>query len=485
MTNPTAPLPDEYVSWREFLKGTETSALALVCLAVWLHAADSLIVATMLPSIVEEIGGAALVSWSVSIYEIGSIVAGAATALLTMRYGLRFPMALSAGLFGLGCAISAISPTMEFVLLGRALQGIGGGGLVAMAFVALGVLFPRRYTARAMASVSTFWGLSAFLGPLLGGLFVEYASWRIGFGVFAAQAGVLALWIALRRDTTVKKTEPVGRFPVSRLSLLCLAVVLISYAGVRVEFWRTAGFVLAGVSCLIWFLWRDGKAASDRLLPSAPLDPRHAVGATLLMLLCISMATIGLLAYGPILMTMVHGISVLTAGYLVACSSVGWTLAAVTVSGAPERQDRIWITLGMSMTVLSIAGFVWSIPNGPLWLIGVFSALEGGGFGMAWTFILRRVTALAPTSEVHRVAGAMPTVQRLGYALGAAYVGIVVNAAGFLDMEGPGDAASVARILFISSLPLGILGLGGMVGLVRRHPYDDKFAGRSSNSLNH
>ena len=79
----------------------------------------------------------------------------------------------------------------------------------------------------------------------------------------------------------------------------------------------------------------------------------------------------------------------------------------------------------------------------------------------------------------------MPTVQRLGYALGAAYVGIVVNAAGFLDMEGPGDAASVARILFISSLPLGILGLGGMVGLVRRHPYDDKFAGRSSNSLNH
>lgn len=215
MTNPTAPLPDEYVSWREFLKGTETSALALVCLAVWLHAADSLIVATMLPSIVEEIGGAALVSWSVSIYEIGSIVAGAATALLTMRYGLRFPMALSAGLFGLGCAISAISPTMEFVLLGRALQGIGGGGLVAMAFVALGVLFPRRYTARAMASVSTFWGLSAFLGPLLGGLFVEYASWRIGFGVFAAQAGVLALWIALRRDTTVKQTEPAGRFPVS------------------------------------------------------------------------------------------------------------------------------------------------------------------------------------------------------------------------------------------------------------------------------
>ena len=68
------------------------SAMALVCLGVWLHAADSLVVATKLPSIVADIGGQAYVSWTVSIYEIGSIVSGAASALLTMRYGLRWPM---------------------------------------------------------------------------------------------------------------------------------------------------------------------------------------------------------------------------------------------------------------------------------------------------------------------------------------------------------------------------------------------------------
>ena len=64
-----------FVSWREFLSSSYAPSLALVCLAVWLHAADSLIVATMLPSMVDEIGGAALVGWSVSLYEIGSIVA--------------------------------------------------------------------------------------------------------------------------------------------------------------------------------------------------------------------------------------------------------------------------------------------------------------------------------------------------------------------------------------------------------------------------
>ncbi|SDG42618.1 MFS transporter [Sulfitobacter delicatus] len=465
--------PNAYVSWGEFLGSAYAASLALVCLAVWLHAADSLIVATMLPSIVAEIGGAALVSWSVSIYEIGSIVAGAAAALLTMRYGLRGPMSLSAALFGAGCALSAMSPTMTVLLVGRGLQGLGGGGLVAMCFLTIGVLFPRRYAARALAAVSTFWGISAFLGPLIGGFFVEYATWRLGFWFFAAQAFGLALWIALRggiaRPAAVTEMD---RFPVTRLALLCLAVVLISLGGVRVEPLSTTLYVGAGLACLGWFLWRDNAAKGDRLLPAAPIDPRHATGATLLMLFLLSMATVAILAYGPLLMVAVHGTSALVAGYIVAASSVGWTLTAVLVSGAPERQDRAWITAGMAMTTLAVAGFAYAVPQGPLWLIAVFALFEGGGFGLAWTFILRRITALVAEDEVQRVSGAMPTVQRLGYALGAAYVGIIANASGFLTMDGPAEAAHVAGWVFLSCVPLALAGLMAMWGLVRRHAYD-------------
>ena len=101
MTPPTcdaahdSPATD-HVSWFEFLGAGYAAPLILVSLGVWLHAADSLVVATMLPAIVAEIGGAAFVSWTVSIYEIGSIVAGAASALLTLRLGLRGPMAAAA-----------------------------------------------------------------------------------------------------------------------------------------------------------------------------------------------------------------------------------------------------------------------------------------------------------------------------------------------------------------------------------------------------
>ncbi|AXI41328.1 MFS transporter [Sulfitobacter sp. SK011] len=465
--------PDEYVPWREFLTSGYTASLALVSLGVWLHAADSLVVATMLPAMIADIGGAAFVSWTVSIYEIGSIVAGAASALITMRYGLHGPMSIAAFLFGAGCAASAISPNMGLLLIGRALQGFGGGGLVAMCFVALGVLFPRRYAARALAVVSAFWGMSAFLGPLIGGLFVEYANWRLGFWFFATLAFMLSAWIALRQETaTLEQGKTDTRFPLSRLALLCFAVVLISYGGVRVEALRTSGLIGAGVLCLIWFFRRDGLAGPDRLLPHAPLDPRHATGATLLMLMMLPMATVAITAYGPLLMTVVHGTSALTAGYVVACSSIGWTLAAVSVSGSPERFDRIWIAIGMAVTTLSIAGFVYALPAGPVWLIAVCALAEGGGFGLAYTFILRRITAVAPKEDMQRITGAIPTMQRIGYALGAAYIGIIANASGFLSIQTPDDAGNVARILFLACLPLALVGLVAMLGLVRRHPHD-------------
>jgi MFS family permease len=459
---------ETFVSWREFLGSPYAASLALVCLAVWLHAADSLIVATMLPSIVAEIGGAALVGWSVSLYEIGSIVAGAASALLTMRFGLRAPMSMAAALFGFGCILSAVSPTMPLLLTGRALQGLGGGGLVAMGFVAVSLIFPRRYIARAMAAVSTLWGVSAFAGPLVGGFFVEYATWRWGFAFFACQAFALALWIVLRSDTgTTRSTADAAEFPVGRLSLLCLAVVLVAFGGVEVSILRTVPSVAAGLVCLIGFLWLDERAGDTRLLPRRPFDPWRPAGAALLMILSMSMATIAVTAFGPLLVTAIHGVSALTAGYIVACSSIGWTVMAVLVSGLPERFDRLMIALGMTVVTLSILGFLHAVPNGPVWLIAVFAAMEGGGFGMAWTFILRRTMAVADADEVQRVSGAIPTIQRLGYALGAAYVGIVANASGLLSMETAADAAKVARWVFVSCVPFAAIGLIAMSALVR------------------
>ncbi len=448
------------VAWGEILNVSYGPSLAVVCLGVWLHAADSLLVATMLPAIVAEVGGEAMVAWTIALYDIGSIVAGAASALLAMRYGLRLSMSASALVFSGGCVVSAIAQSMEVVLIGRLLQGLGGGGLMALSFVGVGQLFPRRLVARAMAAISTFWGVSAFLGPLIGGLFVEFGTWRGGFWFFAVQALALAVWVAFGPKLGGRPAPELtsARFPFRRLFFLSAGVLLIAYGGLDVSPLGTSAFVLAGIACLLVFLRLDGRRGDQRLLPFGPFRLATPVGASLTLVLCFSMATIAITAYGPLLVTALHGTSALVAGYIVACSSIGWSVAAVLVSGAAERHDPKLIASGMIMVTASIIGFAYSVAAGPVWLIAVCAVAEGAGFGLAWTFILRRITGLAPVQERERVSGAIPTVQRLGYALGAAYIGIVANAAGFADAE-RGATSSVAIAVFLASLPFAALGL--------------------------
>jgi MFS family permease len=454
--------------WSDLVRNGHFARLGLICTGVWLHAADGLMVATLIPSILADIGGAELVAWTIALYEIGSIAAGAASALLSLRYGLQRVMTLAALLYGGGCIVSAVAPDMPVMLVGRLLQGLGGGGLVALAFVAVNRLFPREQMPRIMAVMSILWGASAFSGPLVGGVFAELRIWRGGFWFFAVQALALSVWIffGLRDQNRVERSDD-GRIPVWRICVLALGVLVIAVAGIDVSPVRSPLLVMAGLAILALFLRMDGRRQGNRLLPVRPFDPRGGVGAALLMVFSFTAATIAVSAYGPVLMTILYGTSALVAGYILALSSIGWTVAAVATSGAPERLDRLLILLGMICLSVTIAGFMLAVPNGPLWLIAVLAFFEGVGFGMAWTFILRRATGLAVAEEKDRLASAIPTVQRLGYAVGAAYIGIVANAAGFADHIGAEAARSVGFWIFAGSLPLAGLGLAAAWAFTR------------------
>lgn len=414
----------------------------------------------MMPAIVAEIGGIPFIPWTVALYEIGSIVMGAASGLLTLRYGLRRPMTAAACVFAAGCAASALAPEMWVLLAGRLLQGLGGGGLMAISFVSTGLLFPKRLMARVMGAVSTVWAVSAFLGPLVGGLFVEFASWRAGFWFFAAQALLLALWLA-GRPHDAARPEGDGaakRFPVIRLFWLSAGVISIAYAGVEVSELRTPLFVLLGLACLLVFLRQEGRRPESRLLPRNPIGLRTPLGAALTMVLCFTAAGIAVSLYVPFVITRLHGVSALTAGYVIAVEAVAWALVAALLSGTAERHDPKMIVAGFLMVTLSLLGFAVAVPSGPVWTVALCAALQGAGFGSAWTFILRRATAIAPPGEAQRVAAAIPTVQRLGYALGAAYLGIVANAMG-IERAADASLGFVATAVFLACLPPALLGL--------------------------
>ena len=151
---------------------------------------------------------------------------------------------------------------------------------------------------------------------------------------------------------------------------------------------------------------------------------------------------------------------------MVALISIAWTVGAVLTSGMPERHDPAVIALGMTLVAVSLAGYVVAVPRGPVGLIALCAAGEGLGFGMAWTFILRRAGRLVRDDDAERLAAALPTVSQIGYALGAAVVGILANSAGFGPDPTPETAVRVAHWVFAGSLPFALLALVTMLRFV-------------------
>ena len=447
--------------WKEILQKDYRRSMAFICLSVWLHASMVTAMSTMIPNIVDNIGGISLVPWTFALYELGSILVGAGSGLIVYRYRLRNPMSIAALVFTLGSMICALANIMPVMLVGRLFQGLGGGGLVAMSFVAIGTLFPSHLMPRAMAIISAIWGTSAFLGPLIGALFVEHLSWQSAFWYFTILSVVLATWIRFGfsglSSGEIGKSE--GRFPVRRLLVLCLGVLLIAAAGINVSTIKTPALVLAGVALLWLFLRMDAKAEDNRLLPKRPIGLTKRSSAGLTTILCFAMGAMAITVYGPLFMVNIHQFSIIAAGYVVALTAVGWSVAAMLVSGVPVSLDTRVIMLGMSILTVGIAGLIYAITEGPLLLLGLLVIMEGFGFGLAWSSILRRMLTLVAADDRERTSAAIPTVHRLGFAIGAAWIGIVANAAGLATDASVETIEFVARSVFVSCLPFALLGM--------------------------
>src|SRR5262249_29108272 len=154
------------------------------------------------------------------------------------------------------------------------------------------------------------------------------------------------------------------------------------------------------------------------------------------------------------ILTSLHGISVLTTGYIIAAESISWSVLSILVANAPPHRERTIIVSGAFMIAVGIAGFAYCVPAGSIPLILSFAVLQGGGFGIAYPFVTRIIVTDAAEGERTIASSAVPTMQRIGYAVGAALAGIIANASGFSEGLSGETAAGVARWLFLAFVPL-------------------------------
>ena len=247
----TPESPDlPHVGWREVVAREHLPRLLVLCLAIWLHAANTLLAATTMPEAVGDIGGLRLISWAFALYLMGSIVAATAVSAYVASAGLRRTMLVSTLVYTLGCAVCAAAPTMPVLLAGRTVQGLGGGALVALVFIAQDRYFPNRLVPRIVACLSLVWTASALSGPLIGGAFATAGLWRFAFWSFALQGLVLAVLVhPLLARAGPDSALRARRLPLARLAFVAGAILAISLAG-AVDSTAAAGtLMLAGCMC--------------------------------------------------------------------------------------------------------------------------------------------------------------------------------------------------------------------------------------------
>ena len=453
------PPQGERAGWGEVLSRAYLPRLLVLCLAIWLHAANSMLTATTMPAAVADIGGLKLISWAFALYLMGSIVAATAVSACVATFGLRRTMLAATLVYSLGCVLCASAPFMPALLAGRTVQGLGGGALVALVYIAGDRFFPNRLVPRVVACLSVVWMASALSGPLVGGAFANAGLWRFAFWSFALQGVLLAaaihpLLLRARAEAMLQSRK----IPVVRLALVAAAILAISFAGVVSAPTAAAILLLAGCVFLWRFVARDSAAGPARLLPRNATDLGHPVGCGIAMTFVFSLCMMSFLVYGPILLIRLYGLTPLEAGLVVVTESLGWTAGAFFLSGLPAALEGRLIRAGSALLLAGLAALAWFVPFGPLWLVVVTAFLGTAGFGMMWGYIVKLVIGHALPEDRERTGSLLPSAQQTGFALGAALTGIVANALGFEQMTEVSDYRTAAFWLFAAFVPPAFLG---------------------------
>jgi len=415
-------------SWSALLHGRRLAYTVLLTLSIGIHAVGLHLLATVLPSIVADLGGATFYAWATLLYTIASIIGTVCGGLVTARLDLRRGYLVGALVFLGGSVGCAMAPHIAVLLLARTLQGLGSGLLVAIAYNMVSELYADVLRARVLSAISGMWGVAALLGPLVGGMFAASGWWRGAFWVTTPVLLPLSIlaWYTLPPGEIQKVSGPV---PLLRLALLGIGVLSVATSG-QVLSLVLRLVLVSGTAVLVgWAFYRDAHA-TNRLFPLQPLSLNTSVGTASWIFLLFGITTSQATVFLPLIVHVLCGVSLLKAGYITALLSIAWTITALYSASLLDRQVRVGIVLGPLVMVGGGVGLAASIAHGPLPLLGLCVALIGAGIGVCFAHISSWSIVAAPPGESILTASSIPTIQSLGIAFGAAIVGLVANTAG-------------------------------------------------------
>jgi EmrB/QacA subfamily drug resistance transporter len=402
---------------------------ASLMLVMLLAALDQTIVATALPTIVGDLGGLSHLSWVVTAYLLAQTIVTPLYGKLGDLYGRKRVLQAGLVVFLVGSALCGISQDLTELIAFRAIQGLGGGGLMVSAQAAIGDVVAARDRGRYQGIFGAVFGLSSVAGPLLGGFFTSNASWRwifyINLPLGLVALAVLAVTLPSRTDHTRHRIDYLGT---ALLAAGLSAIVLLTTLGGTTYAWNSpeiVGLGVAGVALLAVFAWAERRAA-EPVLPPALFRNRVFV-VTSAVGLIIGFALFGSITYLPLFLQVVNGASPTGSGLQLLPLMAGLLVTSIGSGQLISKTGRykIFPILGTAVMVLGLFLLSRMDASTSTLRASIDMVVLGLGLGMVMQVLIVAVQNAVEYSDLGVATAGATLFRSIGGSLGTALLGAI------------------------------------------------------------
>ncbi|MFT6676449.1 MAG: EmrB/QacA subfamily drug resistance transporter [Sulfitobacter sp.] len=426
--------------------------VASIGLLLLLASLDQTIVSTALPTIVADLGGLDHLSWVVTAYILASTVVAPLYGKIGDLYGRRNTVFVSVGIFLLGSALCGLANSMTMLILARALQGLGGGGLFVLALSVIGDVIPPRDRGKVQGVFAAVFSVSSVVGPLLGGWFVEVFTWHWIFFI-NIPIGLLAVigFATGFRPTGKRVSRKIDWLGAAALSVSLAALTLFSSLGGRSFAWDSLeiiGLVVLTIVAMTVFIFAE-KRAAEPILP-LELFRLNVFWVTSIIGFVAGAAMFGALTFLPVYLQIAKGTSPTVSGLMLVPMTFG-ILTTSTLSGrymGRTGRYRMLPIFGTSFLTLGMLLLSRLTPDTPGLVFGASLACVGAGMGCIFPVVTTAVQNAVPREQLGTATASGLMFRQVGGSLAVAVFGAIF-AAGMAEqlggaLQGAGESLQIS-----------------------------------------
>jgi EmrB/QacA subfamily drug resistance transporter len=402
-----------------------------IMLAMFLSAMEQTIVGPALPTIGRVLADIENLSWVVTAYLLSATAVTPLFGKLSDIYGRRAVMLVCVGIFVVGSAACALAPTMWMLILGRALQGIGGGGILPIAQTIIADLMSPRERPRWQGYFATMFMAASTIGPLLGGLLTDKLHWSLIFWI-NVPLGIIALVMSDRALRRLPRYDRPHRLDLLGAALMVGATITLllalGWGGTHYRWLSLPILGLLAASLVLWVLFTLRLLTA--LEPFIPLSMlREPVVGIITFVGFFSIGTVvGLSLVLPLYLELVLSLSASGSGTAMIAFMAGTTLGSVVAGRFLARLDRYKrvAVVGLVIGLVSLLIFAWKPADLSLSAVAALLLVGGSGLGVMYPFTTVIIQNVVPPHQMGTATGTLNFFRLLGSAIIVAVFGAIV-----------------------------------------------------------